>query len=390
MGSNRRPPTGEAGGVSAVVAACRSALLPFVALALVIGTVASISGADDLGVAVWLVASGVLAVDLVLVTIARLREGRVAVDVVALAALVASMVMGEPLAGVILALIVASGDALEQHAHRRAARSSSELLSLAPKVAHRLVAGAFETVAVDEVMPGEVLLVKPGEVVPVDGTALESAVLDESVLTGGAQSVQREGRRVGAQRVAERRRGVPDVRVGVGVRELVCGDREAGAVRGVGRAPFVRLADRYAVMFVPAVFLIAGGTSLLTGESTRMLAVLVVATPCPLVLAAPVAIVSGIACAARDGVVVKDGAALEAMGQTRTVLLGRTGTLTAGRAHVVAVVTAAGTPGGLRGSAGSGRRMSSGPACQGDDDGPVDSDVDRDAGDAVPQHDVGG
>ena len=112
---------------------------------------------------------------------------------------------------------------------------------------------------------------------------------------------------------------------------------------GVGRAPFVRLADRYAVMFVPAVFLIAGGTWLLTGESTRMLAVLVVATPCPLVLAAPVAVVSGIACAARNGVVVKDGAALEAMGQTRTVLMDKTGTLTAGRAHVVAVATSGST-----------------------------------------------
>jgi heavy metal translocating P-type ATPase len=111
---------------------------------------------------------------------------------------------------------------------------------------------------------------------------------------------------------------------------------------GVGRAPFVRLADRYAVLFVPAVFLIAGATWLVTGDQTRVLSVLVVATPCPLVLAAPVAIVSGIACAARNGVVVKDGAALEAMGQTRTVLLDKTGTLTAGRAHVVAVVTAPG------------------------------------------------
>ena len=329
--------------MSAVVAACRRALLPFVALALVIGTVASISGADDLGIAVWLVASGVVAVDLVLVTIARLREGRVAVDVVALAALVASMVMDEPLAGVILALMVASGDALEQYAHRRAARSLSELLSLAPKVAHRLVAGAFETVAVDEVMPGEVLLVKPGEVVPVDGTVLESAVLDESVLTGEAQSVQREEgewARSGSLNAG----GAFRMSASVSASE----SSYAGIVKlvqsaGVGRAPFVRLADRYAVMFVPAVFLIAGGTWLLTGESTRMLAVLVVATPCPLVLAAPVAIVSGIACAARNGVVVKDGAALEAMGQTRTVLLDKTGTLTAGRAHVVAVVTAAGS-----------------------------------------------
>jgi heavy metal translocating P-type ATPase len=336
--------SGEAAVVSAgVVAALRRALLPFVLVALVVGVVASIVGAEGFAVAVWSVASAVVVVDLVVVTVSRLREGRVAVDVVALVALLGALAMGEALAGVILALMVASGDALEQYAHRRAERSLSELLSLAPKVAHRLVAGSFETCPVDEVVPGEVLLVKPGEVVPVDGSVLEQAVLDESVLTGEAQSVQRE--------VGERARsgslnagGAFRMRASTSAAE----SSYAGIVRlvrsaGVGRAPFVRLADRYAVVFVPAVFLIAGVTWLVTGESTRVLAVLVVATPCPLVLAAPVALVSGIACAARNGVVVKDGAALEAMGQARTVLLDKTGTLTAGRAHVVAVVTAPGS-----------------------------------------------
>ena len=334
----------QAGGVSnGFIAAIRRALLPFVACSLVVGVVASAGGAQDFAVAVWSVASAVVVVDLVLVTIARLREGRVAVDVVALVALVGSMVMGEELAGVILALMVASGDALEQYAHRRAERSLSELLSLAPKVAHRLVEDQFETVPVDEVSPGEVLLVKPGEVVPVDGNVLEPVVLDESVLTGESQSVQRdvgEWARSGSLNAGGAFR--------MSASASASASSYAGIVRlvqsaGVGRAPFVRLADRYAVMFVPAVFSIAAGTWLVTGESTRVLAVLVVATPCPLVLAAPVAVVSGIACAARNGVVVKDGAALEAMGQTRTVLFDKTGTLTAGRAHVVAVVTAPGT-----------------------------------------------
>ena len=326
-----------------VAGAMRRVLLPFVAVALVAGMVASIVGEDDIAVAVWSVASGVVAVELVVVTAARLREGRVAVDVVALVALLGAIVMGEALAGVILALMVASGDALEQYAHRRAQRSLSELLSLAPKVGHRLVEGSFETVPVDEIAPGEVLLVKPGEVVPVDGTVLEPAVLDESVLTGEAQSVQRE--------VGEWARS-GSMNAGGAFRMSASASADessyAGIVRlvqsaGVGRAPFVRLADRYAVMFVPAVFLIAGATWLATGETERVLAVLVVATPCPLVLAAPVAVVSGIACAARNGIVVKDGAALEAMGQTRTVLLDKTGTLTAGRAHVVAVVASPGS-----------------------------------------------
>lgn len=325
-----------------VVAAIRRGLLPFVAGALVVGAVASVLGADGAAVAVWSVASAVVAVELVVVTVARLREGRIAVDLVALVALVGAIAMDEALAAVILALMVASGDALEQYAHRRAKRSLSELLSLAPKVAHRLTDGTIETVPVDEIAPGEVVLVKPGEVVPVDGNVSEPAVLDESVLTGEAQAVHRE---VGEWAPSG------SVNAGGAFRMSAAASAEessyAGIVRlvrsaGVGRAPFVRLADRYAVMFVPAVFLIAVATWLATGDSTRVLAVLVVATPCPLVLAAPVAVVSGISNAARHGVVVKDGAALEAMGQTRTVLLDKTGTLTAGRAHVVAVVTSPG------------------------------------------------
>ena len=330
-----------------VAAAVRRGLLPFVAIGLAVGVVASIVDADHIAVVVWSIASGVVAVELVVVTVARLREGRVAVDVVALVALLAAILLDEALAGVILALMVASGDALEQYAHRRAKRSLSELLSLAPRVGHRVVDGGFETVPVDEITAGQTLLVKPGEVVPVDGAVLEPAVLDESVLTGEAQSVQRE--------VGERVRS-GSLNAGGAFRMSASASADessyAGIVRlvqsaGVGRAPFVRLADRYAVMFVPMVFLIAGATWLVTGETTRVLAVLVVATPCPLVLAAPVAVVSGIACAARNGVVVKDGAALEAMGQTRTVLLDKTGTLTAGRAHVVAVVT---PPGGDAGA----------------------------------------
>ncbi len=320
----------------------RRMLLPFVMGALVVGVVASAVGAAELGELVWSVAIGVVVAYLVVVTTVRLREGRVAVDVVALVALVGSILLDEVLAGVILALMVASGDALEQYAHRRAQQSLSELLSLAPKIAHRFVDGAVETVPVDDVVPGEVLLVKPGEVLPVDGIALEPAVLDESVLTGEARSVDRvvgEPVRSGSLCAG----GAFRMRAEASAAE----SSYAGIVAlvrsaGVGRAPFVRLADRYALVFVPVVFAMAGGAWLLTGDSVRALAVLVVATPCPLVLAAPVAVVSGIACAARSGVVVKDGAGLEAMGQTRTVLMDKTGTLTAGRAHVVAMATAPG------------------------------------------------
>ena len=272
----------DTGGVdSGFIAAIRRALFPFVAGSLVVGIIASAEGAQELATAVWSVASAVVVVDLILVTIARLREGRVAVDVVALVALLGSMAMGEELAGVILALMVASGDALEQYAHRRAERSLSELLSLAPKVAHRLVEDQFETVPVDQVAPGEVLLVKPGEVVPVDGNVLEPALLDESVLTGESQSVERdagEWARSGSLNAGGAFRMSATATASASSYAGIVGLVQSA---GVGRAPFVRLADRYAVMFVPAVFSIAAGTWLLTGDSTRVLAVLVIATPCP-------------------------------------------------------------------------------------------------------------
>jgi heavy metal translocating P-type ATPase len=316
----------------------RRALLPVVAAALVIGAVAWGAWGRAPADLVWSVATVVVAVDLVVVTVARLRHGRIAVDVVALLALVAALVTGESLAGVVLALMVASGDALEQYAHRRAERSLAALLSLAPKVAHRRVDGELQTVPVDEIATDDVVLVKPGEVLPVDGVALEPAVVDESVLTGESRPIDRGvGDRVqsgsvnagGAMLVRASARAADSAYAGIV--ELV---RSAG----VERAPFVRLADRYALWFVPIVLGVAGISWLVTGDLVRALAVLVIATPCPLVLAAPVAVVSGVASAARVGVIVKDGGALEAMGQARTVLFDKTGTLTAGRAHVVAVI----------------------------------------------------
>ncbi|MGK2947383.1 MAG: heavy metal translocating P-type ATPase [Acidimicrobiales bacterium] len=288
----------------------------------------------------WSTAIVVVAIQLVAVTVIRLGEGRVAVDVVALLALIGALALGELLAGAVIALMVASGDALEQYAHRRARRDLSALLSLAPRTAHRRVPGGYDDVPVDVVEVGDLLLVKPGEVVPVDGATIEDAVVDESVLTGEARPVDRApGDLV--------RSGSVNAGGAFGMRAAAAASESAYAsivelVRsaGVERTPFVRLADRYALIFIPVVFGTAAAAWLWSGDLTRALAVLVVATPCPLVLAAPVAIVSGISGAARQGVVLKDGAALEAMADTRTVLFDKTGTLTSGRARLVAVIAA--------------------------------------------------
>ncbi len=178
----------------ATLRVARWVLLPLVASALVTGAVATLAGHGAAGRAIWQAATVVVAAHLVVVTVVRLRQGRIAVDVVALLALAGSLALGEALAGVIIALMVESGDALEQYAHRRARRDLSRLLSLAPRIAHRLAGEdeeGMEDVAADEVRVGDVVLVKPGEVVPVDGVALEPAVLDESVLTGESLPVER-------------------------------------------------------------------------------------------------------------------------------------------------------------------------------------------------------
>jgi heavy metal translocating P-type ATPase len=205
------------------------------------------------------------------------------------------------------------------------------LLARAPRAAHRYAGGALESVAIEEVAPGDLLLVKKGEVVPVDGILeAANAVLDESALTGESRPVERE-------RGEQVRSGAVNAGPGMDLRAIATAAEStyAGIVRLVEeaqreKAPFVRLADRYALVFIPVTLAIAGAAWIVTGEPVRALAVLVVATPCPLILAAPIAIVAGISRAAKRGIIVKGGGALEALARGRVLLFDKTGTLTAG------------------------------------------------------------
>ncbi len=200
----------------------------------------------------------------------------------------------------------------------------------------------MEVVALDTVRPGDRLLVGPGEVVAVDGTIEESATLDESVVTGESRPVERKA----GEPVAS---GVANAGAAFGMRATVTAAEStyAGIVRLAeqateAKAPMVRLADRYAAAFVPFTLVVGGLSWLLTGEFIRAVAVLVVATPCPLLLATPIAIVSGLSRVARRGVLVRDGGSLELLGRARTLLFDKTGTLTVGRPRAVETVTAPG------------------------------------------------
>ena len=287
---------------------------------------------------VWAVAILVAAVPLGVSVARDLLHRETGVDIIALLAMVGSLVLGQFLAGAIIGLMLSGGQALERYASTRARRELSTLIRRAPAMVHRREGDSLVQRHVGEVGAGDVLLVKSGEIVPVDGTVISpSAVFDESALTGESLPVERtRGGRV--------RSGVINVGAPFDMRAQTTAEEStyAGIVRLVreaqaSKAPFVRLADRFAIWFLPLTLFTAGAAWALSGSPVRALAVLVVATPCPLILAAPVAIVAGISRAARRGVIVKGGAALETLARAKTVVFDKTGTLTVGVPRVSSI-----------------------------------------------------
>ena len=262
------------------------------------------------------------------------------VDLIAVLAMAGALALGEYLAGAIIAVMLTGGTALENFAVARARRELSALLKRAPRITHRRSGEDIVDVSVDDVALGDVLVVKPGEVVPADGVITTStAVLDESALTGESRPAQLE---LGAPvRSGGTNSGGPfEFRVTAPAAESTY----AGIIRLVraaedSKAPFVRLADRYALGFLALTLALAAFAWVIEGSPIRALAVLVVATPCPLILAAPAAIIAGVSRAAKHGVIVKGGGPLETLARVSVVLLDKTGTVTSARPNVVAVET---------------------------------------------------
>lgn len=275
-----------------------------------------------------------------LVAAARRREA--SVDVIAVLALAGALAVREPFAGAVIAVMLGTGRLLEARADARARRDLNMLAQRAPRSARRREATSVVEVPVDEVVPGDRIVVASGEVVPVDGRLLTPAVLDESALTGESLPVERSAGE-------DVRSGV--VNAGEPLELIATTTAAESAYAGIVRlveqarassARFVRLADRLAVVFVPATLALAGAAWAWSGDPVRAVAVLVVATPCPLLLAAPIAIMSGLSRSARAGAIVKGGAALERLAAGRIMLLDKTGTLTLGHPEVSDVVTAPG------------------------------------------------
>lgn len=326
------------GLTSAVSHGLQVALLPLTVIGLCLGLGLSWAGSGDLAAWCWAIPSVLVGVRLAWSIVRDLIRGEAGVDVIAILAIGGALALGETFAAAVIGVMLATGEALEQYAEGRATRELSALLGRAPQNVSRYVDGQLEVVPIAAVVPGERLLVRPGEVVPVDGLVRGSAaILDESALTGESRLVTREdGDAVSS--------GVVNAGGPFDLQSIATADTStyAGIVRLVeaasrAKAPFVRLADRYALLFVPLTLGIAGIAWLLSGDPDRALAVLVIATPCPLLLAAPIAIVSGISRAARRGIIVKGGGPLETLATARVVLFDKTGTLTAGRPRLVSV-----------------------------------------------------
>jgi heavy metal translocating P-type ATPase len=271
--------------------------------------------------------------------IVKVRLRRPGVDIIAVLAVSGSLALGEYLTAAIIGLMLATGRFLEEFAAGRAERELTTLLGRAPRFAHRINEDVVEEVDISSVGRGDRVLIKSGEVIPVDGVVVSpSALIDESALTGEPMPVERKNGDLVSSGVVN----VADV-----FEILAIADAQhstyAGIVRLVqeareSRSPSIRLADRWAGWFVPLALGLSALAWAVSGDPIRALAVLVVATPCPLLLAVPIAVVSGISRAAHRGIVFRGGAALETLAQTKNVLIDKTGTVTVGRPTLRSIV----------------------------------------------------
>ena len=269
-----------------------------------------------------------------------LRTGKYGIDILAATAIVTSVILGEYWAGIIIVLMLTGGESLEDYAERRARVELDALLNRAPKKAHVLRGRKVVDVAIKQVSVGDKLIIKPGEVVPVDAVILEGETsMDESSLTGESLPVDKT---VGDELLS----GSLNMEGNITVKALhTAADSQYEQIIELVKAaastesPFVRLTDRYSIPFTAFSFGIAGFAWALSGDPLRFLQVIVVATPCPLLLAAPIALISGMSRAAKHGIIIKTGSALEKLASVKTIGFDKTGTLTYGEPKISDIVT---------------------------------------------------
>ena len=309
------------------------------ALTLLAGGVLHLLGLREVADWLWLTGSCLVLAGALIDTFLAILRREVGLDLIALLSIGGAIALHEYFTGAVIAVMFASGRTLEQYAENRARLEMSALLNRAPRTANRYDGKVLAQVPIEAIQPGDRILVRAGEIVPIDGQLLsDNAIVDASALTGEALPVS-------YSKGSLLESGV--INAGDAFDLLATRNAENSTYTHIirlvreaqhSKSPSVRLADRYALLFIPLSLGIAGISWLATGEPIRALAVIVVATPCPLILAVPVAIFCAMSRCAQSGVLIKHGSAMEQMAQINTLFLDKTGTLTGGKARLSTII----------------------------------------------------
>lgn len=262
-------------------------------------------------------------------------------DILAVTAVVSALALSEYLAAMVIVLMLASGEALEDYAQERAKKELNELLKRAPKIAHIKKGKEYIDVPIANVIVGDILQIKPGEVIPVDSVIIEgSSAVDESALTGESLPIDKKvGDTLLSGSINQQ------AKIEVTAQKTSHNSQYEQIIQMVSqaassRSPLIRMADKYSVPFTLVAFILAALGWAMSGSPQRALEVLVVATPCPLLIATPVALVSGMSRAARHGIIIKNGGALETIARLKALIFDKTGTLTKGIPTLQSIIPA--------------------------------------------------
>ncbi|HZL22387.1 MAG TPA: heavy metal translocating P-type ATPase [Nitrososphaeraceae archaeon] len=293
----------------------------------------------DLGHWIWLVTLIIGGTPIILATVRNMMHRHFAADIVAMLAIITAILSNEALPGVVIVIMQSGGKALEDHAFRKASTSLNALLARSPQTANRKKNNIIEVIDVNSIKIGDLLVVRPGDLVPVDGHVVDnSAVIDESALTGEPIPKTKKVSDPlfsGTVNVGDAFEMITD--------KLNAESQYSKIVQMVRKAqeekaPIQRLADKYAVWFTPITIFISIFGWIITGKLETILSVLVVATPCSLIFATPIAIISGINKAAKLGIIVKSGISLEQIGKADTIVFDKTGTITLGTPRIEKII----------------------------------------------------
>ena len=310
---------------------------------IVVGAILHYAANSSLAAEVWMVGLIATGAPVIWGTLRAAGRGRFATDVVATLSIIGAVALGQPFAGLVIVLMQTGGEALERFAEGRASAAVRALEAAAPRIAHRIVGGHVDDVPVSLVEVGDELVVRPGDLVPCDGLVTEGeSELDTSSLTGEAAPI---AARAGTTIMSGTLNGFGALRIRTTALAAESQyERIVHLVRTAqaSKAPLQRLADRYAIWFTPVTLVVCGLAAWMTHDWTRALAILVVATPCPLILAAPVAIIGGINRAAKRHIIIRNGGALERLGTAHVAVFDKTGTLTIGKPRLRAIRAAPG------------------------------------------------